>query len=245
MITSFSHHITVEWNIPPERRSPDASAGPGARRGGLFGRNRGYIVSFAPGELPFVFRSGVASKIPAKSDLRVTMHYTPTGKVEKDRSYIGFVKYKGDGPPERIAHTGMAIQVRLEIPPHESSYRAEGSFTFREDSLLMSLHPHMHLRGKNYQFTAVYPDGRRELLLLVPQWDFNWQNTYRLTEHKLMPAGTKLVGVAHYDNSTQNAANPNPDETVHWGDQTWEEMMVGWFNYSTEAKPADNGREKK
>lgn len=239
------HHITVEWEIPAERRSEAPAGGRGAsRRNGGFARNRGYLVSFAPGELPFAYQEGVAARIPAGADMRVTMHYTPTGKVEKDRSLIGIVTYKGDGPPERIAHTGMAVQVRLAIPPHERNYRAEASFTFREDSLLMSLHPHMHLRGKNYQFTAVYPDGRRELLLSVPQWDFNWQNTYRLTEHKLMPAGTKLEGVAYYDNSTQNVANPNPDETVRWGDQTWEEMMVGWFNYSTEA-PTTVGREKK
>lgn len=223
---SVVHHITIEWEMPRDA----------ANEGSARGRRRGYLISFAPGELPFVFGPGVASRIPAGANLRFTMHYTPTGKVEKDRSYVGLVLYKGEKPPERIAQTGMAISVRLAIPPYERTYRSEASFTFREDAVLTSLHPHMHLRGKSYEFTAVYPDGRREILLNVPQWDFNWQNTYRLAEPKRMPEGTRLEGVAYYDNSTDNPANPDPSQTIRWGDQTWEEMHVGWFNYYTTAR---------
>ena len=98
--------------------------------------------------------------------------------------------------------------------------------------------PHMGEPPSPNQPQPVYPDGGRETLLRVPQWDFNWQNTYRLAEPKLMPKGTRLEGLAYYDNSTNNLANPDPSQTIRWGDQTWEEMHVGWFNYFTEARPA-------
>ena len=218
------HHMSVAWTMPRRDATNPSS-------------QQGYLVGSGSGQLPVVFPTGTAAKIPAGADLTVTVHYSPTGKVEKDRSYVGFVLHKGKTPPDRIAKTGVVAQLGLAIPPHERDYRAEATFTFPEDSLLLSLQPLMHVRGKNYRYAAVYPDGRRELLLLVPQWDFKWQNTYRLVDPKLMPAGTKLESVAHFGNSTDNPNNPNPNETVRSGDQIWEEAMVGYFNYSTATKP--------
>ena len=105
----------------------------------------------------------------------------------------------------------------------------------------MSVFPHMHLRGKSFRYTATYPDGREEVLLDVPNYDFNWQNSYEFTEPKPMPAGTRIHCVAHFDNSSKNWANPDPSATVRWGDQTWDEMMIGYFDYYVvpEEKKAD------
>jgi hypothetical protein len=100
---------------------------------------------------------------------------------------------------------------------------------FAKDALLLNMTPHMHLRGKSFRYDLQYPDGKREILLDVPKFDFNWQLRYLLAEPKRMPAGTTIHCTAYFDNSADNLANPNPNETVRWGDQTWEEMMIGWF----------------
>src|SRR6185437_3669155 len=105
-------------------------------------------------------------------------------------------------------------------------YRLEATHRFDEDTLLYTLQPHMHLRGKSFRFDALYPDGSRETLLDVPRYDFNWQLTYALAEPKLLPEGTRLHCTAVYDNSSDNLVNPDPTAAVMWGDQTWEEMLV-------------------
>ena len=192
---------------------------------------RGRIHGFAPGELPLVCPPGTGRRIPAGSDLIFQMHYTPTGKVEQDRSMIGLIYCKGDQPPKREAITKGIVQRRLAIPPGESSYRAKASYTFDRDVQIFSMMPHMNVRGKDFMYTAVYPDGRKEILLWVPQWDFNWQNTYRYATPKRLPKGTRIDCVAHYDNSTENLAKPDPTKTIRWGQQTWDEMMIGYVHY--------------
>ena len=101
----------------------------------------------------------------------------------------------------------------------------------------------MHLRGKDMMYTAYYPDGTSELLLSVPQYDFNWQNTYDYVEPKLMPAGTRIHCVGHFDNSPQNPANPDPSKTIRFGPQTWDEMFIGYFNYTTAATLSESAAE--
>jgi hypothetical protein len=119
----------------------------------------------------------------------------------------------------------------FEIPPHEGNHRVESlSPKFPRDVLLLSMSPHMHLRGKSFTYEARYPDGKTEALLDVPRYDFNWQTNYNLAEMKNFPAGARMFCVAHFDNSEENLANPDPTETVRWGDQTWEEMMIGFFD---------------
>ena len=176
---------------------------------------------------PFEFPEGVAGRIPAGAVLRITMHYTPTGKVEKDRSSLGIKFYKGT--PKREAHTAAAFKRGLEIPPYDPNYMVDAEYVLERDILMLSMHPHMHLRGKDMEYTAYYPDGTSELLLSVPQYDFNWQNTYDLKEPKLMPAGTRIHVVGHFDNSPQNPANPDPSKTILFGPQTWDEMFIGYF----------------
>jgi hypothetical protein len=131
------------------------------------------------------------------------------------------------------------------IPPQMADYRLKAWHVFRRDTLLLSLFPHMHLRGKAFRYEATYPDGTNEVLLDVPRYDFNWQQTYQLAQPKLMPKGTRLRCTAHYDNSPENIANPDPDRVVTWGEQTWDEMMMGFFDSTApdspqpDSKPAD------
>ncbi len=159
------------------------------------------------------------------------MHYTPTGKEEKDRSMIGLVLYKEDQPPRQTVTTKGIMNHRFRIPAGAPNHLVESSYTLPQDSKVFSFMPHMHLRGKDFKYTAVYPDGRSEILLSVPAYDFNWQNKYKFAEPVLLPKGTRIDCVAHFDNSSGNPANPDPSGDVVWGDQTWEEMMIGWTTF--------------
>jgi hypothetical protein len=163
------------------------------------------------------------------------MHYTTNGQVTKDRTKIGFVFAKEPG--KKTLMTGNAANGRFVIPPGDPNYEVKSSKTFNEDVLITSFMPHMHMRGKAFTYTAVYPDGRSEILLNVPKYDFNWQLTYLPKKPILLPKGTRLDCVAYFDNSPKNKFNPDPTQTVRWGDQTWEEMMIGWYTYARADEP--------
>jgi hypothetical protein len=179
--------------------------------------------------------------VPAGSKVVFQLHYTPNGKEQKDRSYVGLkfadpatVKYRMGG--------GMAPNNFFESPPGADNHEIRSQHQFKNDARLLTLTPHMHLRGKSFRYEAEYPDGSREVLLDIPRYDFNWQLRYTLAEPKLMPKGTKLLCTAHFDNSEKNLANPDPTKPVHWGDQTWEEMMIGYFStLPTEERSKDEG----
>ena len=140
-------------------------------------------------------------------------------------------------PPTKVAVGGMALNARFAIPPNTDNHEVTAVQTIAKDTLLTSLTPHMHVRGKDMTYIAHYPDGTSETLLSVPKYDFNWQLTYELAQPKLIPAGTKMEVIAHYDNSANNKANPDPSKEVKWGDQTWEEMMIGFWS-SVAERPA-------
>jgi hypothetical protein len=131
--------------------------------------------------------------------------------------------------------TSAASNNRFAIPPGDPNYEVKSTRTFNEDVYISSFMPHMHVRGKDFIYTATYPDGRTEVLLNVPKYDFNWQLTYLPKEPIRLPKGTRLDCVAHFDNSAKNRFNPDPTQTVRWGDQTWEEMMIGWYTYTRAA----------
>jgi hypothetical protein len=118
----------------------------------------------------------------------------------------------------------------FKIPPHADNHPVESQQQFNEDVTLLSLFPHMHLRGKSFHYEVLYPDGSKETLLNVPHYDFNWQTSFIFKDHKKLPKGATLHCTAHFDNSENNLANPDPNSTVKWGDQTWEEMMIGWYD---------------
>jgi hypothetical protein len=194
------------------------------------------LVGYAPGDMPEVFPPGVAKRIPAGSDLLFEVHYTPIGRLRFDRSRVGLIFAREPVRHEAIT-TGIP-QRALRIPPGAPNYELRASHTFPRDVRLLSLMPHMHLRGKDFRYTAHYPDGRSEDLLSVPAFDFAWQSVYRLAEPKRLPRGTRIDCLAHYDNSSANPANPDPTRTVTWGDQVWDEMMIGFVDYDTEVPPS-------
>ncbi len=229
---SVVHHIIVFYRPAESRRKRRLPA----------------IVGTAPGEEPMIWPAGVGMKIPAGSELVWQVHYTPTGKVETDRSEVGLIFCKE--PPERVAKSKVAINFLFRIPPGADDHRVVANTYFSRDAELLSLMPHMHLRGKDFLYRAYYPDGRKEILLNVPTYDFNWQHRYRFSSPFPIPKGTRIECVAHFDNSANNPANPDPAQGVTWGDQTWEEMMIGFINYvDAPAKPnsenAKNGQPQK
>ena len=125
-----------------------------------------------------------------------------------------------------------AFNLRFEIPPGAPDNEIQAEFKFPKDALLYDMSPHMHLRGSWFSFEAVYPDGKKEMLLSVPHYDFKWQHLYRLAQPKRLPAGTRLVCRGAHDNSALNGDNPDPSQTVRFGDQTFNEMFIGYFNYT-------------
>jgi hypothetical protein len=193
------------------------------------------LVNWAVGEDAPVFLPGQAKRIPAGSTLIFQVHYTTNGTVGRDRSRLGLIFAKE--PPTQEVRTAAIANPVFAIPGGAANHRVEAEATFAEDVKVWTMHPHMHLRGKDMTYTAIYPDGRQEIVLRVPKFDFGWQTDYWLAQPLTLPKGSKLHVAAHFDNSPANKANPDPTATVRWGDQTWEEMMIGFFTYTVE-KPA-------
>jgi peroxiredoxin len=202
----------------------------------------GWLAGFAPGSRPMVLGDGMAKRIPKGAKLIFQMHYTPNGSPQQDRSSVGLVLAQPDSIKYQVT-TRRAANVRFEIPPHAEDYRIEATTRLGQDGLLLAMFPHMHLRGKSFRYEAIFPDGRREILLEVPRYDFGWQNSYVLAQPRQIPKGTRMHCVACYDNSSKNRSNPDPSAAVRWGDQTWEEMMIGYFDVATpvvgEVPPAE------
>jgi peroxiredoxin len=190
----------------------------------------GFLAAYVPGYRATPFPEGMAKYVPAGSRFIFQMHYTPVGKDMEDLSKIGLVYMK----PEEVTHMVQTVSTGnrgLAIPPQDDNYRRESLMTpYKHDLIVLSYAPHMHVRGKSFSYEAIYPDGKRETLLDVPKYDFNWQTSYELVEPKVLPPGTRVHCVAHWDNSENNLSNPDPSQTVYWGDQTWEEMMLGFFD---------------
>ncbi len=192
-------------------------------------------MAYAPGMTPRRFDEGMAIRAPAGCQLRFQCHYTPNGTEQQDRSYVGFV-YADPDEVKYEVEGGSCGNVSLKIPPHDPNYQVVSQARFRRDTTLLGMNPHMHLRGKSFRYELIHADGKREMLLDVPRYDFNWQLWYMLKEPKVMPRGSRLVCTAHFDNSENNLANPDPTKVVTWGEQTWDEMMFGFYSI---IKPLD------
>ncbi|GAB4157948.1 MAG: redoxin domain-containing protein [Planctomycetaceae bacterium] len=200
----------------------------GKRRLGLGGGE--FLVGYVPGLRANVLPPGVAKFVPAGSKLIFQMHYTPIGSEQTDLSKVGLVFAKPE-EVKQVVFTTRAANHRFRIPAGANHHRVDAtSGTLPFDVQLLSMMPHMHLRGKSFKYVAKYPDGKTETLLNVPRYDFNWQTLYRLAKPKTFPAGTRMYCTAHFDNSAENLSNPNPKRDVRWGDQTWDEMMIGYFD---------------
>jgi hypothetical protein len=216
--------------VPRERQrraesSSDKKKQQDSDGGGGFGD---FLAGYAPGTLPDILKPGQAKLVKAGSDIVLQMHYTANGKATTDISKVGIVFAK-EKPTERVI-TLAASTANFAIPPGDSNYQVDSKITLQDDSTLIDMLPHMHFRGKSFEYRIVYPNGEKETLLNVPHYDFNWQLTYELAQPKKMPAGTVIECTAHYDNSANNPYNPDPTKEVHFGEQTWEEMMFGFFD---------------
>jgi hypothetical protein len=203
------------------------------------------LIGFAPGLVPMTLPSTQAKLVKAGSDFVFQMHYTATGKAGTDRSRIGVIFAKE--PPKERVFTSNATNSKFVIPPGDPAFKVVSSITLQQSARLVDLMPHMHYRGKDFEYRAVYPTGEEQTLLSVPKYDFNWQLFYYLSDPIVLPKGTHIDCTAHFDNSPNNKYNPDPKAEVRWGDQTWEEMMIGWFDVAVDANsdPVDVFREKK
>lgn len=196
------------------------------------GTDSDVLLVYAPGSSSDQWADGMAKFVPAGSDLVFQMHYTTNGQASNDQTSIGIVFAKH--PPKQRVLTLQLTNIHFVIPPGADDYRVEVHGTLPNDATLLSFFPHMHLRGKRFEYNIVRSDGSIEPLLRV-NWDFYWQLSYRLAEPRLLKAGTELQAVAWYDNSRNNPHNPDPNSSVTWGDQTYEEMMVGFFDVAVTA----------
>ena len=231
------HHIIV-YIKPPGQETTRSETGDRDGRGLTF------LAGFAPGTRPLVSPPGWAKKIPAGSKLVFEMHYTPIGTPQKDRSSVGLIFVEEKEVTHQLA-TLNAINHLFEIPPNDANYKVESKRRLSKDVTLLSMFPHMHMRGKAFRYELIAPGSDdREVLLDVPRYDFNWQNSFILAEPRVLRAGSVMHCTAHFDNSSENLANPDPTKTVRWGPQTWEEMMIGWFDIGIPIDKAEGLQEK-
>jgi hypothetical protein len=191
------------------------------------------LMVYTPGNSHEIWQPGIAKKIKAGSDLVLQMHYTANGTPATDRTRVGIVFAKQ--PPNQAVLTLQMGNDRFVIPPGDPNYRVSVSGTLPNDGILVGLLPHMHLRGKGFEYTIVGPNGAVETLLKVDNYDFNWQIDYRLAQPRLLKAGTRLQWAATFDNSRNNRRNPDPEAEVRFGEQSWEEMMIGFFDVLVDA----------
>lgn len=216
------------------------------------------LVGQAPGKGFEQHYPGTAKRILPGMYIQFNMHYQPSGRPEKDRSRLGLwfakkpVNYEvltkgvtdtlfisGKELNETKVINGKEVKVRSKIPnipPNADNWEISGEVTIKEPITLYAFAPHMHLRGKDIKYTLILPDGRQQVLLNVPKFDFNWQLHYELAEPLKIPAGSKMVAVAHYDNSIKNRYNPAPQKEVFWSEQSWDEMFIPWFEYTVDSK---------
>src|SRR5215475_12091620 len=198
-----------------------------------------FLVGYAPGQPAEILHPGEGKLIKAGSDIVFEVHYTPNGKATTDQTKLGLVFAKT--PPNERVLTLSASNGTFKIPPGDPNYRVDASFTVGADVKLSGLHPHMHGRGKDFLYRVVYPSGESQTLLSVPHYDWHWQNWYNLSDAIALPKGTRIECTAHFDNSPNNPENADPTKEVTWGEQSWDEMMVGFFNLVFDAKmPVQN-----
>lgn len=240
-------YFSVPTNFTEDRWVESVEVRPGDRSvvhhaivtvdsGGWTGRQ--YLAGYAPGMSPQIWPKGQARLIKAGSYLTFQMHYTANGKATRDRTRIGLIFAKAPAKEQVVALNASAYW--FSIPPREANYRVESAAALREEVKLVGMRAHMHLRGKSFQFRAVYPTGESEILLNIPKYDFEWQPYYYLETPKLLPRGTRIECTAYFDNSANNPRNPDPSAEVSWGPQSWDEMMIGWFDVAVDAAKASN-----
>ena len=188
------------------------------------------LAVYVPGGVAPQLAPGQARLVPAGSDLVFSMHYTTNGKPGRDRTKVGIVFAK-EPPRERVINMAVTTS-SVRIPPGVANHRLDARATVHADVQVISLMPHMHVRGKAFEYNIKYPNGERQAILQVPRYDFNWQLTYYLSQPLLLPKGTEINITGWYDNSRNNPFNPDPTAEVVNGEQTWNEMLVGFLDFA-------------
>ncbi|MFL6448015.1 MAG: thiol-disulfide isomerase [Bryobacteraceae bacterium] len=207
--------------------SADDLSDPALRRDAMWTASDILLV-YAPGSMPDEWPHDFAKLVPAGSDIVLQMHYTTHGSATSDQTSVGLVF--GKRPPLKRVLTLQLTNDRFLIPPGDPDHRVEVHGSIPNDALLLSFFPHMHLRGKSFEYNLLRKGHAPQTLLRVPHYSFYWQLSYRLAEPVQLLAGDVLQTVATFDNSRANPHNPDPDSAVTWGEQTWAEMMVGFFD---------------
>jgi hypothetical protein len=191
-----------------------------------------YIMGYAPGNESARMPEGTGVFVPEGGVYLFQMHYTPYGKAATDTTRVGVYLAEEGQEPANFLRQHVVLNPAIKIPPREAAHEEHAYFEFWDDAVIYSLVPHAHYRGHSAVFELDYPNGEREVVLSVPNYDFNWQRTYRFTEPKQVPAGTRIIHRTVYDNSANNPANPDPDREVPWGLQSHDEMLYGSVSYS-------------
>lgn len=235
------HHAVVFVREPNSRWLAGAKTGvafapevssPQERLINTGGGGSDILTTYTPGMVPDNWGPGQAKLIKAGSDLVFQIHYTADGAAGADQTSIGLVFAK-EPPKQKIVSISAANRA-FKIPAGDADYSAQATFTVRAPMTLVNLFPHLHLRGKAFQYDVIYPDGRTDTILKVDKWSLNWQLSYTLAEPLALPAGTRIRATAWWDNSANNPANPDPTAEVSWGEQSWEEMLVGFMNVAVD-----------
>jgi hypothetical protein len=209
-------------------------ANAGQRFGNTQGAGADVLSIYTPGMVPDIWKPGQAKQIKAGSDLIFQMHYTASGKAGDDHTSIGLVFAKE--PPKQRIVTVAALDNRFTIPAGDPNFKVEAISPIMNNMTIISLFPHMHLRGKAFQYDIIYPTGETETVLKVDHWSLNWQLDYKLAKPIELQPGAKVKATAWWDNSKNNPANPDPTKDVKWGEQSWEEMCIGFFDVAVDPK---------
>jgi mono/diheme cytochrome c family protein len=220
---SVVHHVLVF--VLPEAALTD----PGLRRQAAVDESRGFFAAYVPGNDSAIYPEGMARRLPKGSVLLFQIHYTPSGRVTQDQLRLGLL-FASEAPRHMVRTAGIA-NPRIAIPPHASNHEEHASVRLPADVRILAFLPHMHLRGKAYRYELERPGEEREVLLDIPRYDFNWQLRYVRRDPIDAPRGATIHATGWYDNSAANPANPDPDRTVRWGPQTFDEMMLGYVEY--------------
>jgi hypothetical protein len=243
----FVHHAVVYIRPPDSKWLRDAPVGVPFTATSLHDEHLSHeahwtdsdmLLVYAPGSSPDNFSETMAKFIPAGSDLIFQMHYTTNGKTGEDATSAGIIFAKH--PPAQRVITLQLTNDSFLIPPGADDFPVEVHGTLPNDATLLSFFPHMHLRGKRFEYNIVHADRSKETLLRV-NYNFYWQLSYKLAQPLALKAGTELQAIAWFDNSPNNRYNPDPNKAVRWGDQTYDEMMVGFFDI---AVPANIDKQK-
>ncbi len=220
---NIAHHINLFRLLPGQDDADEKKKGP-----------KEFVTGYVPGGIVTEYPEGTALFFPKGTKCVLQAHYVTTGKVESDQTSIGFIFARK--PVEKQIYNVLISNYMFQIPPNDPNYEVRAQWVFREPVSVIGTMVHMHLRGKDYTFKAKYPDGREEILMAVPKYDFEWQMGYHFKNRPQLPAKSIIEGIAHMDNSKGNPFNPDPNATVKYGPQTSDEMIMGFVFYTKDGE---------